>query len=442
MNEYNFDGLVGPTHTYTGLAYGNLASTANAGSISNPRQAAKQGLEKMRLLMELGIPQAVLPPQQRPNFKLLHTLGFTGQPLQMLQQAHKSNPALLAAVYSAASMWAANMATVSPSCNTRDGRVHITPANLSYNLHRAQEAEFSHALLQKIFYDTRYFAVHRPLPAYRALGDEGAANHSVLCTEYGMPGLELFVYGQFNLDQRNFTTQYPARQTRLASTSIMQQHILKDNCGHLLQQSEQAINAGAFHNDVVFVANKNVLFYHDQAYVSWHELQKIISKFFAHNCYFICVTKEQISLEHAIETYLFNSQLVSTSANKMLLIAPTECSESNIATSIIEQLIAADNPIQDVKYVHCQQSMRNGGGPACMRLRMILSNQEQASCLQSVFLTKDLYHVLEGWINKHYRETLSAADFLDPTLYLEVQNALDELTQILKLGSIYDFQIT
>ncbi|MGA8031441.1 MAG: N-succinylarginine dihydrolase, partial [Casimicrobiaceae bacterium] len=43
----NFDGIPGPTHNYSGLAQGNLAAERNAQQVSNPREAALQGLEKM-----------------------------------------------------------------------------------------------------------------------------------------------------------------------------------------------------------------------------------------------------------------------------------------------------------------------------------------------------------------------------------------------------------
>ena len=48
--EFNFDGLVGPSHNYAGLSFGNVASFSNVKSASNPKQAALQGLAKMRAL--------------------------------------------------------------------------------------------------------------------------------------------------------------------------------------------------------------------------------------------------------------------------------------------------------------------------------------------------------------------------------------------------------
>jgi succinylarginine dihydrolase len=439
--EYNFDGLVGPTHNYAGLSFGNIASQHNAGAVANPKMAAKQGLQKMLTLMNLGVPQAVLPPQQRPNLDLLRDFGINGTNAQMLRQAHKINPSLLAAVYSAASMWTANMATVSPSCNTVDGRLHFTPANLSYNMHRAQEAQFSYNLLKQIFSDQLHFVVHNPLPGYRDLSDEGAANHSLLCTEYGEAGLELYVYGRNGLDDKNqIHLRYPARQTRLASAAIAQRHGVRSNLRCFIQQNPIAINAGVFHNDVVFVANKNVMFYHEHAFLDWPNMQQQIISFFNGDCYFIPVTEDELNMSHAVETYIFNSQLVSLPDNSMALIMPTECEESAAVIKVLDSVIAGNNPIKQIKYVQCRQSMRNGGGPACLRLRVLLSNAQKEIFNQQIVMTEYLYKQLDAWIDKHYRDRLTSDDFLDPDLITEVNTALESLTKILHLGSIYPFQ--
>ncbi|MBV8781268.1 MAG: N-succinylarginine dihydrolase, partial [Phycisphaerae bacterium] len=133
--EYNFDGIVGPTHNYAGLSPGNLASARNKQSVSNPRAAALEGLAKMRLLHDLGVPQAVLPPQERPHVATLHALGFNGSDHQVIKRAFAVDPTLVAACTSASAMWAANAATVSPSADTADHRIHFTAANLCGLLH-------------------------------------------------------------------------------------------------------------------------------------------------------------------------------------------------------------------------------------------------------------------------------------------------------------------
>ena len=76
MPETNFDGLVGPTHSYAGLSYGNVASARNQGAAGNPRKAALQGLAKMEAVAALGLVQGVLPPHERPHVPTLRALGF------------------------------------------------------------------------------------------------------------------------------------------------------------------------------------------------------------------------------------------------------------------------------------------------------------------------------------------------------------------------------
>ncbi len=178
--EYNFDGLVGPSHNYAGLSFGNVASFSNVKSASNPKQAALQGLAKMRALAARGFAQALLPPQDRPNFRLLRAIGFTGTDGEVLARAYKESPVILACAYSASPMWTANAATVSPSADTQDGRVHFTAANLNNKLHRAFEHAQSARSLRAIFGDEKHFAVHDALPSTPAFGDEGAANHTRL----------------------------------------------------------------------------------------------------------------------------------------------------------------------------------------------------------------------------------------------------------------------
>lgn len=265
--EANFDGLVGPTHNYAGLSFGNVASANNANRVSNPREAALQGLAKMKALADLGYAQGVLPPQERPSVGLLRTLGFSGDDRAVIREAARTAPGLLGAACSAASMWTANAATVSPSADTADGRVHFTPANLCSKLHRAFEHETTARVLRAAFPDEARFAHHNALPGWPSLGDEGAANHTRLCGAYGERGVEFFVYGRDDLASAPTPRRFPARQTLQASQAIARVHGLADGDVVFAQQHPDAIDAGVFHNDVIAVGNGNVLFCHAQAFV-------------------------------------------------------------------------------------------------------------------------------------------------------------------------------
>ena len=444
--EVNFDGLVGPTHHYAGLAYGNLAAMGHEGDLSNPREAALKGLAKMRLLMDLGVKQGVLPPQERPHLPTLRGIGFSGKDEEILTRAAKEASGILAAVSSASSMWTANAATVSPSADALDGTVHLTTANLSTHLHRAIEANSTARILQRIFQDKKYFTHHPPLPTGSALCDEGAANHLRLNKSHGSPGIELFVYGRraYGVKGKD-PTLFPARQTREAGEAISRLHQLDPEGTLFIRQNPHLVDRGVFHNDVISTANERVLFIHQLAFAEGTPVIEEVRRRFQAVCgsdlVFIEVGEEALSPEEAVATYLFNSQIVTLPEGNMSLIAPIECRENEKTRSIIERVLEDDtNPIDTVHYVDLRQSMRNGGGPACLRLRVVLTEVELAGVHQGVLLTTKLYEELEGWVRRTYRDRLGTGDLADWALLKECRSALDELTRILDLGSIYGFQ--
>jgi succinylarginine dihydrolase len=446
--EANFDGLVGPTHNYGGLSYGNVASSSNSARPSNPKQAAQQGLQKMKSLHDMGMIQGVLAPQSRPDLSILRRLGFTGTDSQVIQQAAKKDPALLASCYSASSMWTANAATVSPSADCSDGRLHFTPANLVNRFHRSIEHETTGRILQATFANEDRFAHHQALPSSDHFGDEGAANHTRFCQNYGKAGVEFFVYGQHAFNgQAPKPAKYPARQSLEASQAVARLHGLKDEQVVFAQQNPDVIDAGVFHNDVIAVGNGNVSFYHELAFLNTQEvndnLQQAMSNMSNGEMQFIEVPADQVSVQDAVNSYLFNSQMLSLphlKEGKMGIVVPQECRENANVSAYLDQLIADDNAIEEVLVFDLKQSMSNGGGPACLRLRVVLNEAEQTMVNPACIMNDSLFPRLMEWTEKHYRETLSEADLADPQLLIESHGALDELTQILRLGSVYDFQ--
>jgi succinylarginine dihydrolase len=425
--EVNFDGIVGPTHNYAGLSPGNLASREHVNQPSNPRAAALEGLAKMKLLADMGIPQAVLPPHERPDMGAMRKAGYSGSDQQILEKVAREDPRLLATVSSASAMWTANAATISPSADTADGRVHITPANLFTLFHRSLEARTTTFILKTIFADEQTFAVHPPLASNELLADEGAANQMRLCSAYGHPGTEIFIYGRDSINRT--PTKFPARQTLQASQAIANQHHLRNV--HFVQQNPAAIDAGAFHNDVVAVSNLNVLLYHTSAWLTKPGMDEFQP---------IEVSESEVPLADAVSSYLFNSQLVGT--DRMTLIAPIESQECDSTRAFLSELPQRGTPIREIKFVDVRQSMRNGGGPACLRLRVVLTKEQIALIKPRVFLDDALYGELTDWVKRNYREMLTPADLADPKLLEESRRALDELSGILSLGPIYPFQLT
>jgi succinylarginine dihydrolase len=411
--EINFDGLVGPSHNYAGLSLGNLAATKNAGETSFPRAAALQGVAKMRGNLARGLAQGFLLPLPRPNDTLLERLAVDDT----------TDRALIAAAWSASSMWTANAATVSPAPDTSDGRCHLTPANLATMLHRAQEWSDTRKQLALAFADAQHFAIHDAVPP--SFGDEGAANHMRFCEGHGAPGVEVFVYGKPG-------GKFPARQHEQASRAVARLHGLDLARCVFVEQSPEAIAAGAFHNDVVAVANERVLFTHAQAFADQQAACDAIRKAFP-ALEVVEVPADAVSLEDAISSYLFNAQLVTLPTGEMALIVPTECQDNPRVWSWLEGMLAGNGPIRQVIPVDVRQSMANGGGPACLRLRVVA---DPATVDPRFMLDDARADLIERAIAAHWHEQIDPADIGNAALARDVRAARASLLETLDLGEL------
>ena len=433
--EINFDGLIGPTHNYAGLSQGNLASQKHLNKTSNPQAAALQGLDKMRLIMDQGIPQGFFLPHERPHLKTLRVLGFGGTDEEVVNRAAKQNPILLKNVFSASSMWAANAATFSPSIDSYDQNMHITPANLNTMFHRSIEHEFTQAQLELMFGGA---IVHDPIENISGYGDEGAANHLRVSEQHLKPGFQIFVYGSsaFEVHQGMI-----ARQAKEISKAVSIMHQLDPDRVLFLKQNEQAINAGSFHNDIVSLANEEVFIFHQEAFADRVELERILHHLKDHVKGFhpIEILSENISLDDLVSSYLLNSQLITVKNNEMMMLLPEEVqNHSNCMRWLAE--IKSSSPIKHIEFVNIRQSMMNGGGPACLRFKITVNNDEFNQINEKFLLTPKKLIDLRALVTKHYRDKLNPADLVDNNLIQESYRFLDELTQLLDLGNVYDFQ--
>lgn len=436
--EVNFDGLVGLTHHYAGLSFGNEASTAHRFRTSNPKLAAKQGLLKMKALADLGFAQAVIPPHERPNIAVLRQLGFTGSDEQVIARAAAQAPELLSAASSASPMWVANAATICPSADALDHKVHLTVANLNNKFHRATEAPTTEALLRAIFRDEGHFSVHGALPQVARFGDEGAANHNRFSRTYGEPGMQLFVYGREE-NGHAAPERYPARQTLEASQAVARLNQVDPARVMFAQQNPTVIDEGVFHNDVIAVSNGTLLFCHERAFVQQRGLMTRLAEQVP-GFQSIEVPQAQVSVKEAVSSYLFNSQLLSRDDGTMLLVVPQECREQVNVWRYLNDMLAGDNPVSELRVFDLRESMSNGGGPACLRLRVVLNDAEQQAVNPAVMMNDTLFAALNSWVDRYYRDRLTQADLADPQLLREGREALDRLTQLLDLGSVYPFQ--
>ncbi len=408
--EINFDGLIGPSHNYAGLSPGNLAATRNQGAVSQPRAAALQGIAKMRANLALGLTQGILLPHARPDHRWLNSLATRYADAA----AHLQAQAL-----SASAMWAANAATVSPAPDTADGRCHLSAANLVTMPHRSHEWPETLAQLRLAFAHDA-FRVHGPVPA--PFGDEGAANHMRLAPEHDAPGVEVFVYGVSG-------GPFPARQHREASMAVARRHGLDPARTLFVQQSEAAIAAGAFHNDVVAVANANVLFAHELAFAD-KEAFYVDLRTLMPGVEIVEVPAARVSLADAISSYLFNAQLVTLPGGETGLVLPTEARDTPSVWNWLQAHVAGNGPIRHLEVVDVRQSMANGGGPACLRLRVVAD----PATVDPRFLVDDpKLDRIAAVIETHWPGAIAQDEIGDPALIARIETARSTLLALLDI---------
>jgi succinylarginine dihydrolase len=289
--------------------------------------------------------------------------------------------------------------------------------------HRSQEWPDTLKQLQLAFADRAHFAVHGPVPP--TFGDEGAANHMRLCPSHQEAALEVFVYGRGG-------TRFPARQHEQSSRIVARKHGLDPDRVIFVEQNPNAIAAGSFHNDVVAVANEYVLFTHELAFADPAGTYDAI-RAKCPSAQIVEVPATSVSLEEAISSYLFNAQLVTPPSGEMTLVVPSECRDSARVWNWLQEMLAGNGPIRHVNVVDVRQSMANGGGPACLRLRVVA---DPAAIDPRFLLDPAKAEVMEQVISKHWPEQIDTGDIGNETLAESIRTARSGLLEALDLSEL------
>ncbi len=432
--ELQLDGIIGPTHHFGGLGVGNVASLQSRWRPSHPRSAALEGCSKMDRVAALGVPQFFLPPLARPDWSFLARVGFAGGRSEVLKRCGAEYPQLLSAAYSSSFMWTANAATTAPASDTTDGKARAVIANLCSSLHRGMEADGRHAQLAAILYGRAGIEVESGLPSVNPLRDEGAANHMRLCgpsRHSQKAGLHVFVHEPVVISEQTVAPKYASRQGSLASRVVASRLRLPESHCVFLEQTQAAIDFGVFHNDVIATSHRNVLIYHRDAFVdSDRAVEEICSRFrhlIGEELIALEVSRRALPLEEAVRTYLFNSQIVTRSDEAMQMVCPEQCRDSDATQQLIHGWIGDPSiPIAGVDYVPLSESMANGGGPACLRLRWTDSDGRLASAMQRYRWSEENSERVRAWITKGYAECLTFDDFTRIEFAEHATNAIEQ----------------
>ena len=348
----------------------------------------------MRFVHSLGLAQVILPPPLRPNMALLERFGVS-----LDEAALEEAGPVIRSAYSASTMWSANAATVSPAPDTADGVLHLTIANLGQQ--PAPLSGSGRAICPVSHHFGAVARVHEALPAATPFTDEGAANHMRLSPAHGAAGVEIFIYGRDD-DAVSMPKRFPARQTRRASAAIAALHRLPEERLVLAQQHPAAIDAGVFHNDVIAMSNGAVMIYHELTFLDEDSVLEELKRKAAFPLTLIRLGNDVLPIGDAVASYFFNSQLLTLPGGGMVVVAPSESRDNEAARIAFDRLVQAeDNPIEAVHYLDVRESMQNGGGPACLRLRVVMPEADVARIPEPYRFSEARFTALSAFIAMH-----------------------------------------
>jgi succinylarginine dihydrolase len=180
----------------------------------------------------------------------------------------------------------------------------------------------------------------------------------------------------------------------------------------------------------VAVANEQLLFTHEQAFADKDAFYADLRA--ALPCVDIIeVPASAVSLSDAIKSYLFNAQLVTLPDGGMALILPTEARDTPSVWTWLEQMIASNGPIRQLVPVDVRQSMANGGGPACLRLRVVADPAD----IDPRFLVDEAE--LDGIatiVSQYWPESIAPQDLSDTRLIARIEQSWLTLVDHLQLS--------
>jgi succinylarginine dihydrolase len=140
-----------------------------------------------------------------------------------------------------------------------------------------------------------------------------------------------------------------------------------------------------------------------------------------------------VPIGDAIRSYLFNSQLVTPPDGAMTLVAPTECRETPSVAAWIERHLASNGAIRRVNFVDVRQSMANGGGPACLRLRVACDPAE----VDTRFLVDEAkLDRLAGLVAARWPEEIVSSEIQSAALIADIERARLSLLDLLGLSEL------
>jgi len=148
---------------------------------------------------------------------------------------------------------------------------------------------------------------------------------------------------------------------------------------------------------------------------------------------YVEVPASDVPLADAIRSYLFNAQLVTPPDGQPTLIVPSEARETPTVWRWLEQHVAGNGPIRRVEVVDVRQSMANGGGPACLRLRVVA---DPATVDPRFLVDERKLDLIGGVIARTWPEQIHHEELQQPALIADIERARAALLDALELTEL------
>jgi len=117
----------------------------------------------------------------------------------------------------------------------------------------------------------------------------------------------------------------------------------------------------------------------------------------------------------------------------MTLVVPSECQDNQPVWNWLQQMLAGNGPIRHVKVVDVRQSMANGGGPACLRLRVVA---DPATVDPRFMLDDAKAEAMEKVVAEFWPEQINPADIGSESLAATIRTARAQMLDLLGLTEL------
>jgi succinylarginine dihydrolase len=175
-----------------------------------------------------------------------------------------------------------------------------------------------------------------------------------------------------------------------------------------------------------------VLFAHEKAFADRDRVASECERLFP-DVQLVEVPASEVPVADAVSSYLFNAQLVSPPDGETTLIVPSEARETASVWSWLQRHVAGNGPIRNLVVVDVRQSLANGGGPACLRLRVAA---DPATVDPRFLVDEAKLDRIAAVIEQSWPAEIHSSELQDPKVVAAIESARASLYDSLDLAEL------